>query len=118
MTRARVHKNTFFKGVSHDYHLTQGDRGDRAVFLHDLPNVVTNYMQRYPISQNTNETELSVQKWFNKLMTQFETKWVGFTAKDTHDRGYLCGLMPDISIFKKEDVADGSFIPMLVQTIL
>jgi hypothetical protein len=51
-------------------------------------------------------------------MTQFETKCVGFAAEDTHDRGYLCGLMPDISVFKKEDVADGSFIPMLVQTIL
>ena len=70
--RARVYKDTFLKKVSHDYYLAQGDKGDKLIFLHDLPNDVNDYIQKYPILQNNNETEASVQKWFNKLMAQFE----------------------------------------------
>ncbi|CAG8652522.1 4403_t:CDS:1, partial [Paraglomus brasilianum] len=51
-------------------------------------------------------------------MSQFGSRWGDFVTKDTHDVGYLNGLMPDLSVFKMEDVADNACIPMLVKMIL
>jgi hypothetical protein len=51
-------------------------------------------------------------------MSQFGSTWGNFVVKDTHDVGYLSGLMLDLSVFKKDDVADNAYIPMQVKTIL
>ncbi|CAG8733187.1 4655_t:CDS:2, partial [Funneliformis mosseae] len=118
VTRANVYKNTAFETVDCEYYLTQCESNLYASQLNFLPLNVKSYMQREQISNQTHQTEAAVQDWFNKLMTQFSSRWDKITAKDTHDVGYLNGLMPDISIFKTEDVVEGAYIPLVVQTIL
>ncbi|PKY53806.1 kinase-like protein [Rhizophagus irregularis] len=51
-------------------------------------------------------------------MNLFSQQWHNLIVKDTHNIGYLCELMPDLSFFRKEDAVDDAYIPMLVQTIL
>ncbi|CAG8450475.1 13258_t:CDS:2 [Funneliformis caledonium] len=90
VTRANVYKNTIFENVDQEYYLVE----------------TNSYLKT------------AVQRWFNNLMSQFGSRWGDFVAKGTHDVGYLNGLMPDLSVFKTEDVADNACIPMLVKTIL
>src|SRR5436853_7334500 len=80
--------------------------------------IIASHLRNNPITQQSHQTEPAVQRWFNNLMSQFCSRWGDFVAKDTHDIGYLNGLMPDLSVFKTEDVADNACIPMLVKTIL
>ncbi|CAI2165548.1 2028_t:CDS:2 [Funneliformis geosporum] len=113
VTRANVYKNTIFENVDQEYYLIETNS-----YLSELPNNVASHLRNNPITQQSHQTEPAVQRWFNNLLSQFGSRWGDFVAKDTHDVGYLNGLMPDLSVFKTEDVADNACIPMLVKTIM
>ncbi|CAI2167472.1 2469_t:CDS:2 [Funneliformis geosporum] len=89
VTRANVYKNTIFENVDQEYYLIETNS-----YLSELSNIIASHLRNNPITQQSHQIE-----------RQF---------KD----GYLNGLMPDLSVFKTEDVADNACIPMLVKTIM